>query len=151
MIAPRLVSEFPTVYGTRSFITVFTRARHLSLSWARWIQSSPTYYISLRSVLLLSSITERSLWGNNDFLFLDREDSQMPWVRTMTSFWRVNLVVRVVTCDCAVVYATYVCRTNSNCCIHCMCFIAVICTRMLGLWRQPTVLPVICYRRGYVT
>ena len=31
----RLVKKIPTFYGTRRFITAFTTARHLSLSWAR--------------------------------------------------------------------------------------------------------------------
>jgi hypothetical protein len=34
---------------------VFIRARHLSLSWAQWIQSTPPNPISLRSILMLSS------------------------------------------------------------------------------------------------
>jgi hypothetical protein len=34
-----LVKKFPAFYGTRRFITTFTSARHLSLSWARLIQS----------------------------------------------------------------------------------------------------------------
>jgi hypothetical protein len=38
---PKLIKEFFTFYGTRRFITVYTRARHLSLSWARLIQSMP--------------------------------------------------------------------------------------------------------------
>jgi hypothetical protein len=40
--------------GTRSFITVFTTIKW-SLSWSRWIQSIPAYFISLRSILILSS------------------------------------------------------------------------------------------------
>jgi hypothetical protein len=47
--------EFPTFYGTRMFITVFTRALHWSLSWARSIQSIPPHPISLRLILILSS------------------------------------------------------------------------------------------------
>jgi hypothetical protein len=35
--------NFPDIYGTRRFITVFTRARHWSLSWARSIQSAPPH------------------------------------------------------------------------------------------------------------
>ena len=31
----QLVKKFPAFYGIRWFITVYTRARHLSLSWAR--------------------------------------------------------------------------------------------------------------------
>jgi hypothetical protein len=38
---PELLKKFPAFYGTRRFITAFTRARHLSLSWARLIQSTP--------------------------------------------------------------------------------------------------------------
>jgi hypothetical protein len=34
---------------------VFTRARHLSLSWAKWIQSTSPNPVSLRSILILSS------------------------------------------------------------------------------------------------
>jgi hypothetical protein len=37
------------------FITVFTRARHLSLSWARLIQSMPSHPTSRRFILILSS------------------------------------------------------------------------------------------------
>jgi hypothetical protein len=33
------VNKFPVFYGTRRFITAFTSARHLSLSWATSIQS----------------------------------------------------------------------------------------------------------------
>jgi len=44
------VTKLPTLYGTRRFITVFTTARHWSVSWAICIQSTP----SLRSILILS-------------------------------------------------------------------------------------------------
>ena len=36
----QLVEKFPVLYGARRFITAFTRARHLSLSFARSIQTS---------------------------------------------------------------------------------------------------------------
>jgi hypothetical protein len=42
-------------YGTRRFITEFTRALHLSQSWAWPIQSTPPYPIFPRSVLILST------------------------------------------------------------------------------------------------
>jgi hypothetical protein len=38
-----LSQKFPSFYGTRGFITVFTTACHWSLSWARWIQSTPSH------------------------------------------------------------------------------------------------------------
>ena len=39
--SPHLLKKFPAFYATRRSITVFTRPRHLSLSWARSIQSMP--------------------------------------------------------------------------------------------------------------
>jgi hypothetical protein len=50
-----LVTKFPTFYGTRSFITTFTSARQLSLSWTSPIQSIPPQPTSWRSILILSS------------------------------------------------------------------------------------------------
>ena len=53
---PQLLKKFPAVYGTRKFITVLTKARHLSLTWVRSIQSTPTHPISRRPILILSPI-----------------------------------------------------------------------------------------------
>ena len=50
-----LVKKFPAFYGTLRFITTFTSARHLSLSWAISIQSIPPHPTSWRSILILSS------------------------------------------------------------------------------------------------
>jgi hypothetical protein len=50
-----LLTKILLSYGTRSFITVFTQARHWTLSWASWIQLAPSIPISIRSILLLSS------------------------------------------------------------------------------------------------
>jgi hypothetical protein len=47
--------NFPAFHGTRRFISVFTRALHWSLSWVRSIQPIPSHYISLRSILILST------------------------------------------------------------------------------------------------
>jgi hypothetical protein len=53
---PKLLKKLPALYGTRRFVTAFTRARHLSLSWARLIQSMPPPHpTSRRSILILSS------------------------------------------------------------------------------------------------
>ena len=52
----QLVKKFPAFYGTQKFITAFTSARHLSLSWARSIQSIPSHSNSWRSILILSSL-----------------------------------------------------------------------------------------------
>ena len=39
----QLVKKFPAFYGTRRFINPFTRAHHLSLSWASSIQFIPPH------------------------------------------------------------------------------------------------------------
>jgi len=51
----QLVKEFYAVYGTRKFITAFTSARQLSLSWASLIQSILPHPTPWRSILILSS------------------------------------------------------------------------------------------------
>jgi hypothetical protein len=63
----QLLKNFATFYGTRRFITVFTRAQHRSLSWARWNQSVPPHFIYLRSVISLLSLfwkMKGGLWDN---------------------------------------------------------------------------------------
>jgi hypothetical protein len=52
---PLVFKNFPAFYGTLKFITMFTRALHRSLSYARSIQPIPPHPISLRSILILSS------------------------------------------------------------------------------------------------
>jgi hypothetical protein len=47
--------ECPASYGTRRFITAFTIAGHLSVSWASLIQSMPPHPTSWRFILILSS------------------------------------------------------------------------------------------------
>ena len=55
LTVPQLVKNFPAFYGTRRFVTAFTSAHHLSLSWASLIQSMPPYPTSWRSIRILSS------------------------------------------------------------------------------------------------
>jgi len=55
LIVPQLDKQLPAFYGTRRFVTAFTSARHLSLSWATLIQSILPQLTSLRSILILSS------------------------------------------------------------------------------------------------
>ena len=57
----QLVKKFPIFYGTRRFITSVTSTRHLSLSWARSIQSMPPRPTSWRSVLILFSRLDMGL------------------------------------------------------------------------------------------
>jgi hypothetical protein len=55
------VNKFPAFYGTRSFITALTSARHLSLSLASTIQSIPPHPTFWRSTLILYSHLRFSL------------------------------------------------------------------------------------------
>ena len=48
----QVVKKFPTFYGTWIFITAFTSAPHLSLSWASLIQSILPHPTSLRPILI---------------------------------------------------------------------------------------------------
>ena len=52
----QLVKKFPVFYGTRRFITTFTCACYLSLSWASSIQSKLPHPSSWRSILILSRV-----------------------------------------------------------------------------------------------
>jgi hypothetical protein len=54
LIVTQPVKKLPVFYATRMFITVFTTARHWSLFWARWIQSTISHPITLRLILILS-------------------------------------------------------------------------------------------------
>jgi len=69
LIVALLDNKFPAFYGTRRVITVFTGTRHWTLSWARWIQSSPSHLISLTSILILSS--QLHLCLSSDLFHLD--------------------------------------------------------------------------------
>ena len=51
----QLVKKFAACYRTRRFITAFTSARHLFLTWTSSIQYIPTHPTSWRSILILSS------------------------------------------------------------------------------------------------
>jgi len=51
----QLVKKFPTFHRTRRFITALISVRHLSVSWARPIQSIYPHPTSWRSILTLST------------------------------------------------------------------------------------------------
>jgi hypothetical protein len=50
----QLFKKFPEFYRIQRLITVFTRACHWSLSWARWIQSTNSQIIPHISIQMLS-------------------------------------------------------------------------------------------------
>ena len=64
----QLVKKFPSFYGTWRFIATFTRARHLSLSWARSIQSMlPSHWLIIHFNIILPSTPGSSKWSLSGF------------------------------------------------------------------------------------
>jgi len=55
LIFPQLVKKFSAFYGKRMCLTVLTRARHVSLTWARSISPHPFHIIPLTLILKLPS------------------------------------------------------------------------------------------------
>jgi hypothetical protein len=98
-----LLKNFPAFYGTRSFITVFTRISHWSLYWLRWIHSVPPHLISLRSILMFFSSlrldipTVLSLWLSHQKACIHSSSphtyympcpSLSPWLDESNYVWR---------------------------------------------------------------
>ena len=85
----QLVKKFPAFYGTPRFITAFTSARHLSLSWTSSIQSTPPHPTSCRSILILSSHLRLwwAMWLIIDFIESDPfwEANSCPSCRNIPS------------------------------------------------------------------
>jgi hypothetical protein len=75
-------------YGTRTFITVFTRTRYWSVSWSIWIQSIPSYPTFSRSILILSS--NLRLRFPSDLFYNVTCISHLSHAPTRPSFERLN-------------------------------------------------------------
>jgi hypothetical protein len=63
-----LLKNFPAFYGTRRFITVFTRALHRSLSWARSIQSTPSHFSKIHFNVVHPPTSWSSQWSPSFWL-----------------------------------------------------------------------------------
>ena len=64
LLASQLVKKFFSFYTTRRFITAFTTALHLSLSWATSIQSmAPTHFLKIQLNIILTSTPGSSKWS----------------------------------------------------------------------------------------
>ena len=59
---PQLIEKFPAFNGTRWFITAFTTAYHLFLSWARSIHSMPSRFLKKHFNIILPSTWAGLAW-----------------------------------------------------------------------------------------
>jgi hypothetical protein len=106
-----LLKDFPTLYGTRRFITVFTRALNWCLSWARSIQSIPPRHICLRSILILFSYIlgglpsglfpsgfppESYMHSSSPPCVLHALPSHPPWLDHSNYTWRTVQVMKLL-------------------------------------------------------
>jgi hypothetical protein len=82
------VKKFPAFYGTKSFITVFTRARHCILPWTSWIQStsSPLFKIVFNIILSCTSKSTGGLFSSSfptqvlyEFVVSTRRDTRLRY------------------------------------------------------------------------
>jgi hypothetical protein len=63
---PQLLKKSPAFYTARRFITAFTTARHLSLSWTRSDQSViPSYFSQIHFNIMLPSASRSSKWSTS--------------------------------------------------------------------------------------
>jgi len=71
--------KIPAFYGTQRFITAFTSARHLSISWARSIKSMPPppNLTSWSSILILSYLINRDIF---EVYYKIRKTDPVPWL-----------------------------------------------------------------------
>ena len=77
LTVPQLVQKVTAFCKSRSFITVSTTVRHLSLSWDRRPQSTSCHPVSLRFLLILSS-QRQTIKHQEHFVFGPRNEKLTP-------------------------------------------------------------------------
>ena len=94
--------EIPRIFGTRRFLTVLTRARHLSLYWANSIQSPQPPPTSWRSILiliyLLTAIGLSPGGSSTVHIYtqtIHRTKRNKPYIEQHNNFGRVRSVPRL--------------------------------------------------------
>jgi hypothetical protein len=124
----QLLKNFETFYGTRRFMTVFTRARDWSLSWAKLMKSIPPHSISLKFILLLHSQLRLALLSgifpstfSNKILYVFRLcfhacylscPSYPPWLYYSNCVWRSVKCIKLLFYSFSVSQYMYNCRIN---------------------------------------
>ena len=93
VLSEKLVKWLPAFYGTRRFVTVFTSAQHLFLSWARAIHFMPPHATNWRSILLLYSYLYLRLSSCHFPLGLPTEILYAPLLFPITATYPVHLIL----------------------------------------------------------
>jgi hypothetical protein len=92
----KLLKNFPIFYGTRRFISVFTRVLHRSLSWARWVQSTPPHTISLVAFFLLAFPPKSYTHSTAPHACYMPFPSQPPWLLFSYCTWRTVQAMKLL-------------------------------------------------------
>jgi hypothetical protein len=87
LIVTQLVKKFSVFYGTWRFSAVFTRAHHWSLSWAKWIQSTPLHTVSLICIMIFIHIYAFVFCGQIFWPKLHIHFSSHPCMLHLILFW----------------------------------------------------------------
>jgi len=109
----QLVKKFPTFYGIKRFMTVFTRLRYLSLSWGRSIQSrTPPHFLKPHFNITLPPTSGSFIW----FLpaGLPTKTLCAPLLSLMRAtcpahLFILDLITRIILCKSNKYYIFWVC------------------------------------------
>jgi hypothetical protein len=112
-LCSQLVRKFPIFYGTRTFITLFPRAHHWSLSSAKWIQSTPSYYpfCFLSCSKMIQSDLRSCVIFCNKLVFMVKSCS--PFLIQPPS-WRTNHYWLSMTAYSVYIYLSSIAWRNTN-------------------------------------
>jgi hypothetical protein len=94
LVVAQIVKIFSIYYWARRFIIVFKKARHWTLSWSRWVNSSSSHPMSLRPILILSSHLRHV---SKVVPFVQVSDTNCVWISAMRAIRSVHLTVDFIT------------------------------------------------------